>query len=282
MTVRSAVTSARVPPSSSIRRRSASAAGASSRHSTPTAPCPGAGTQADTGSASEMRSPKPTRSSPAHASTIASYWPSSTLRRRVSTLPRMGSKVAPGSRRWSWVMRRMLLVPRHGVEPRMADTASIVRGTPACRAGSTSASHGVARGRNAAMTSPGGSTTGRSLVLCTARSIDPASSASSISLTNRRLPAPSSGVVSASGAALARSPDVRMTTISLGSPRASSRRATSRACHNANVLPRVPIRSGLASALTTRRTPAARRRPGACPAPRRLRSRGDRRARTGG
>ena len=39
------------------------------------------------------------------------------------------------------------------------------------------------------MTSPGGSTTGRSLVLCTARSIDPASSASSISLTNRRLPA---------------------------------------------------------------------------------------------
>ena len=42
------------------------------RRSTPTAPCPGAGTQAVSGSASEMRSAKPTRSSPAHASTMAS------------------------------------------------------------------------------------------------------------------------------------------------------------------------------------------------------------------
>ena len=52
-----------------------------------------------------------------------------------------------------------------------------------------------------------------SLLLCTARSISPASSASSISLTNSRLPP-----ISDSGASASRSPDVLITTISQATP----------------------------------------------------------------
>ena len=44
---------------------------------------------------SRMRSAQPRRRSPAAARTIASYWPSSSLRRRVSTLPRRFSITKP-------------------------------------------------------------------------------------------------------------------------------------------------------------------------------------------
>ena len=52
-----------------------------------------------------------------------------------------------------------------------------------------------------------------SLLLCTARSISPRSSASSISFTKSRLPPTSD-----SGASCSRSPDVLMTTIRHGGP----------------------------------------------------------------
>ena len=67
---------------------------------------------------------------------------------------------------------------------------------------------------------PSGSTAGMSLLLWTARSISPRSSASSISLTNSRLPPTSD-----SGASCSRSPDVLMMTIRQGGPPASAMRA---------------------------------------------------------
>ena len=65
------------------------------------------------------------------------------------------------------------------------------------------------------------------------------SSASSISLTNSRLPP-----TSESGADCSRSPVVLMMTSSTSTPADSSRAATVRACHSASWLPRVPMRSG--------------------------------------
>ena len=89
---------------------------------------------------------------------------------------------------------------------------------PGC--GSTTASSGSSRGSTAAIVRPSGSTAGMSLLLCTARSISPLSSASSISLTNRRLPPTSD-----SGASCRRSPDVLMTTMRHGGPPAAAMRA---------------------------------------------------------
>jgi hypothetical protein len=48
---------------------------------------------------------------PAAASTMASYWPSSSLRRRVSRLPRSGSMLQVGPQRRSSTTRRRLEVP---------------------------------------------------------------------------------------------------------------------------------------------------------------------------
>ena len=68
------------------------------------------------------------------------------------------------------------------------------------------------RGRQAASISPSGSSVGMSLAECTARSIAPASSASSISLVNSPLPPTSD-----SGRSWMRSPEVRITSISIAS-----------------------------------------------------------------
>ena len=65
-----------------------------------------------------MRSPKPRRRRPAAASTSASYSPASSLRSRVSTLPRIGVNAAPGKAGDSWAMRLTLLVPMFGARPR--------------------------------------------------------------------------------------------------------------------------------------------------------------------
>src|SRR5215467_9436994 len=105
------------PPSVSTRARSASSATAasasliaetmsrmavsSSRTSSATIPCPGAGTHAVVGSVSEMRDENPKRRSPAAASTSAACWPLSSFRKRVSRLPRIGAKCAPGNIRES-------------------------------------------------------------------------------------------------------------------------------------------------------------------------------------
>ena len=89
----------------------------------------------------------------------------------------------------------------------------------------TSASGGSSRSSTAPTSRPSGSTAGMSLLLCTARSISPPSSASSISLTNSRLPP-----ISESGRSCRRSPEVLMTTMSHATPPADwMRSATSRA-----------------------------------------------------
>ena len=68
-----------------------------SRVSIASAPCPTAEHITSTGRISAIRSAHPSRFRPAAASRIASYWPSSSLRRRVSRLPRTDSidKVRP-------------------------------------------------------------------------------------------------------------------------------------------------------------------------------------------
>ena len=58
------------------------------------------------------------RRKPAAASTSASYWPVSSFRRRVSRLPRMARKLAPGNNLVSCALRRTLLseVPKLAID----------------------------------------------------------------------------------------------------------------------------------------------------------------------
>ena len=61
------------PPWGPVREdNSARSVSSSARHSIPTAPCAGAGSQSGASSRARMRSSKPSRCSPAQASTIAS------------------------------------------------------------------------------------------------------------------------------------------------------------------------------------------------------------------
>ena len=185
-----------------------------------------------------MRDSRPRRRSPAAASTSPlTSAPWSSLRSRVSTLPRIGGNAAPRIARASCATRLTLLVPIAGAGPsRLSAWAQDPAPVPA---GSTSASPGFSRSSVAASVSPAGSAAGMSLLLCTAMSTEPASSASSISLTNRPLPPASRKDTSAS-----RSPEVLISTISHGTPqRSASSAATVRACTSASWLPRVPIRN---------------------------------------
>ena len=84
----SALTAARVSGSSSALRASITS-GRSSRHSTASAPCPGAGSICWGSSDSVTSSSRPRRASPARASRTASQEPLRTNEIRVSTLPRM-------------------------------------------------------------------------------------------------------------------------------------------------------------------------------------------------
>ena len=222
-----------------------------------------------------MRDANPRRVNPAAASTRASCAPSSSLRNRVSRLPRIPVKRAPGNTRISCAMRRTLPVPIDGLAPRDATRSSIdetVRLTPDTtpvvsgfsRTGNTTASSGFSRGSTPAIVRPSGRITDMSLLLWTARSIWPPSSASSISLTKSPLPP-----ISESGRSCRRSPSVLMITISqAGPPAAAMRAATVLACHSASRLPRVPRRRATASAAvrpmgagTARRARSGRRHP---------------------
>ena len=226
-TARSAVNAANA--AGSLRASTAARVpSASARVSIATIPWPGAGIQSSCDSSSEIRPPRPSRLRPAAASTRASYSPSSTLRRRVSTLPRTGRNRARGNRAVSCAERRTLLVPIAGSSP------SAVR--PCLK---TSASRESSRGSTAATPRPSGSVTDMSLALCTARSMVRASRASSISFTKSPLPPDCESTASCS-----RSPSVLMVTSSVGWPRASRSAATVRACQSASALPRVPIRRG--------------------------------------
>ena len=151
----------------------------------------------------------------------------------------MGAKLACGNSRASWATRLTLPVPSVGASPNSPANSLTASNSRDRDSGRTTASSGSSRGSTPPITRPSGSTTGMSLLLCTARSMSRPSSASSISLTNSRLPP-----ASESGASSIRSPDVLMTMMrQRGPPAAEILDATARACQRASWLPRVPRRS---------------------------------------
>ena len=198
----------------------------------PIAPWPTAGRNSSRSSTAVAAATSPSRFNPASASTVASASPFSILRSRVSTLPRNGTMARSGRKRLSSACRRGDAVPT---------TAPCGRSRRLLALRLINASRASSRGRNAASTRPAGKNVGMSFDECTARSMAPASSASSISLVNRPLPP-----ASASGRSWIMSPVVRMVLISIRSgarPQALARRlATSRAWTSASGEPREPMR----------------------------------------
>ena len=126
-----------------------------------------------------IRSAKPKRFKPAAAKTIPAYWPSSSLRRRVSKLPRRGSICKSGRKVRSNTVRRKLEVPT---------TAPCGRSCRVAKWGETQASRGSSRSITQASAKPSGMSIGTSLRECTAKSARPSSNATSSSLTNKPLP----------------------------------------------------------------------------------------------
>ncbi len=162
-----------------------------------------------------MRSPRPRRSRPAAASTMASNCDA--FSSRVSTLPRSSANVRSGRAAASWARRR--------TEP-VADPRA---GRQRCRTSSRPAHRGGRRVRAPRPAArPSGVIAGRSLAECCARSARPSSTASCTSLTNMPLPP-----ISWIGTSARWSPVV-LTITSSTSPPSSS--ATRPACHNANAL----------------------------------------------
>ena len=74
-------------------------------------PCPTAGMNSSTASVSVAASARPSRLRPASASSVASTSPSSSLRSRVSTLPRNGTTARSGRSRFTSACRRSDAVP---------------------------------------------------------------------------------------------------------------------------------------------------------------------------
>ena len=228
---RSVVTAVAVS-ASSILATSARVAASSARVSMPIAPWPTAGKNSSTSSNAAAASSRPSRFKPATASSVASASPASILRKRVSTLPRSGTMARSGRKRLTKACRRSDAVPT---------TAPCGRSRKVLALALMKASRASSRGRNADSTRPGGSTVVMSFDECTARSMVPLSSASSISLVNSPLPP-----TSLSGRSWMVSPVVRMILISIRAasrPQAAARRlCTSRACTSANGEPREPMR----------------------------------------
>ncbi len=227
-----------VRSSSGARRRNVS--GSSLRASMASAPCATAGSISSVEKTWTTLSASPSRFSPAWASTTASK-PSSIFRSRVATLPRMVSIFRLGRSACSWAERRRLAVPTFAPRGRSS------RRLP----WETSASRGSSRTGTAAMTSPSGSTAGRSFIEWTAIWASPRRSASSISFTKSPLPP-----TSASGTSRIRSPRVMSSSSWTSRPGSSptSREETWWACHLARALRRVAIRTVIGG------TPAGRQR----------------------
>ena len=223
LTARSAATASQVVWSASGASAPARSA-RPARISMPSAPCPAAGSISSVLKMWRMRSPRPRRLRPAAASTMPAYWPSSSLRRRVSRLPRSGSMRT--SRRCifesaarSSTVRRRLDVPITAPGGKSASVAQ-----PA----DTQASRGSSRAITQASSKPAGSSIGTSFSECTAMSARPSSSAVSSSFTNRPLPPTLLSVRSRIW-----SPRVVMPSSATAWPRARSRDWTCSACHRA-------------------------------------------------
>ena len=194
----------------------------------PSAPCPAAGSITCGSITARMRDASPSRFSPAAASTMPSYWPSSSLRSRVSRLPRSGCTSRSGRTALSCTTRRRLDVP------------TFAPGGSACTDSKwfdTQASRGSSRSRTVHSVKPAGSSIGTSLSECTARCARPSSSATSSSLTNRPLPPTLDSARSRIW-----SPRVVMPSRSTVQPKRSRSSAwTCSACHRARRLSRVAM-----------------------------------------
>ena len=204
----------------------------------------------------------PETARPAAAKIVPAMPCSSSLRRRVCTLPRMSTRSRSGRSASSCERRLRLDVP----------TVAPLGRSSSVRSGSdprpTNTSRTSSRAVKATMARPSGTSVGMSFAECTARSVRPSSMAVSSSLVNRPL-SPSL----ASGASSSLSPLVWMTSISTCSPGCS--RTSSSRTHSlwisASREPREPIRTrsvtrppcpcraGGARCRAAR--PAARRRP---------------------
>ena len=126
-----------------------------------------------------MRSANPRRISPAAAKMIAAYWPSSSLRNRVSTLPRNGSTCKCLNRARNWLSRRKLDVPT---------TAPLGKSSSDTNWLETNASRASSRAPAVINAKPAGNCAGTSFIECTAISASPRASACSSSLMNSPLP----------------------------------------------------------------------------------------------
>ncbi len=238
--VRSAITASRVGRWSSVARAASAAGSSGPAASMASAPCAGAGRTVAGSSASVTAPSRPSRISPAIASTTASrsagsswparWWPG-TRPSRVGTFPRRSTTSRSGRAASSWAARRGDPVPTR------APGGSVSRVRPS-RA--HSASRGSARSGTATRRRPSGGAVGRSFIECTARSHRPANKASRSAVTKTPVP-PSDASDPGS-----RSPSVRIRTSSIASrdpgPSASpSASATMPVWVTASSLPRVPI-----------------------------------------
>ena len=175
-----------------------------------------------------IRSGISSRFKPAAANTIASYWPSSSLRKRVSKLPRSGSIFKSGRCALSSTRRRRLEVPTTAPCGSSAKLAYLF---------DTKASCGSSRVITQARAKPSGKSIGTSLSECTAMSARPSCKATSSSLTNRPLPP-----TLLSDRSKIWSPNVVMPSSSTCQPNCfSSSALTCSACHSARRLSRVAI-----------------------------------------
>ena len=145
----------------------------------PSAPCPGAGSITTGSSHSVICSVKPNPEYPAPAMTAASYSPLSTLRSRVSTLPRIERTLRSGCAANNCACRRKLLVPT---------TAPIVIMSPASGFCVRTITSRIFAAQIAPIIKSAWLFYRRSLRECTAKSISPRRSASSSSAVNKPLP----------------------------------------------------------------------------------------------
>src|SRR5256885_186902 len=235
-------------PASTQAERSESPSGASrcrssprsSRHSITSAPCPGAGRLCSGSSIERMRAARPSRLSPAAASTTAWNSPRSSFASRVSRLPRSGFRSEERRVGKECRSRRRLDVPtmlREGNASRLALRFD------------TKQSRGSSLAEIAARQKISGRRIGTSFAECTAISARPSSSAASSSLTKRPFPP-----IWASGRSTIWSPRVvipRMLTSQCGYRRLSSP-ATCSDCHIASRLLRDAMTIRSASRLNSR------------------------------
>ena len=176
------------------------------------------------------------RFNPALANRIPAKFPACNFSNLVPTFPRNVSTFKSGRVPSKNPCRRKLHVPitlPTGRSVRLFISSFFVFRITASRTSS--------RGNIQGIDSPSGNTDSMSFIECTAASIRPPRSASSISLANSALPPPlrSSGFSPCSGV---QSPEVLMTTVSTltsGRTRASASRTIS-ACRSASAEPRVP------------------------------------------